>query len=284
MSETSGFTHDSDFTALLELYVTLVQAQAGLNIPIEYAWLNDRQVLAVKLYRHLHSMRQVGAGSSLTYKGTICSFIDHASVKVLMRAALETYLVFYFVFRVDELEVSHFRHMTWKLGGLLDRQRLHPITEAARSTQAMELDQITQLRKEIESHLIFGTLTKRERDKILGGEWRTGKAWHNLAVHAGFHPHYFSNIYNYLCGFSHSSYASALQVGQAKEIEKQRELSESMFSVACMVAAHFSFTYASLFDLAQQALDSNPTAKKIAEKWRFKAEDMDRIYKEGGKG
>jgi hypothetical protein len=279
MSSTLGFDHESDFNALLELYITLVQALAGQQIKVEDAWLNDRQALAIKLYRHLHSMRQVATGSALTFQGTISPFIDHASVKILMRAALETYLVFYFIFRVDELEVSRFRHMTWKLGGLLERQRLHPITDFARRVHETELIQIAQLRSEIASHPVINMYTARERKAIHNGEWRTGKAWRDLAVNAGFHPVYFGNIYNYLCGYSHSSYASALQVIQGKTIEEQRELSGTMFGIACMVAAHFAFTYASLFDLAQQALNSIPSAKAVVEKWRFNAKNMDRIYK-----
>jgi hypothetical protein len=87
---------DPDYSALLDLFVRLVESQAGRKIEPGDEWLNDAQILATKLFRHLVSMRTLAAGATVEYGGipAVC-FIDHASVKVAARAALETYLVFF---------------------------------------------------------------------------------------------------------------------------------------------------------------------------------------------
>lgn len=278
MLENSGSRHEADFSSLLELFVILVEAQAGQKVSTEDAWLNDRQVLAIKLYRHLYSMRQLSSGSTLFAQNLEHAFIDHSSIQVLARAALETYLVFYYVFALDDLVESKFRHLTWKLGGLMDRQKLTPITEAARTTKRTELSQVIELQTQIASQNFFSSFTEKQQKKILEGEWRIGKGWEQLATNAGFHTTYFRNIYTYLCGYSHSSYASALQIREAKELSSQRELSNSMFGVACMIAAHFAFTYSNLFSRAKDALDASPDLKSIARKWQFGANDMKHIY------
>jgi len=278
MTTNLGFSSEQDLNTLLELFVELVQSQAGQEVRDGEAWLNDRQTLATKLYRHLHSMRQLGTGSVLLFRGQGSSFIDHSSVKVLARASLETYLVFYYIFGKNDLEESRFRHTSWVLGGLMDRQNFVATTSASQRVRAVEWKQVLSLREKLQSHRSFHFFTKKQQGKLLDGEWKTGKAWDDLAINAGFHPIYFRNIYSFLCGYSHSSYASALQVGQATEIESQRMLSGSMFGVACMLAAHFAVTYASMFERAQNTLEANPLSKKIAARWQFGADDMNAVY------
>ena len=65
-------------------------------------------------------------------------FVDHASVKVIARAALETYLVFFYLYGNSDRSLSEFRHKTWRLGGLADRQKYHTSTEQGREVLARD--------------------------------------------------------------------------------------------------------------------------------------------------
>ncbi len=271
--------HAADYSTLLDLFIRLVESQAGTKIEEGSAWLNDAQVLAIKLFRHLVSMRALASGATVaTASGQTVFFVDHASVKVVARAALETYLVFFYLYGTADQSLRQFRHKTWQLGGLADRQRFHATTQQGHEVLSSEKKRMEELRSEIEMLPHLKQYTDRQRKKLLSGEWRIGNGWADLGAHAGFHEKYFDNIYGYLCGYSHSSYLSALQVGQAKSIEEQQALTQSILGIGVVLMAHFAFTYSSSFSNAERVLSADPVAKRVAEKWRFGTEDMARIY------
>lgn len=278
-SLTLTMSSDADYTTLLDLFIRLVESQAGKEIKSGDEWLNDAQVLATKLFRHLVSMQTLAAGATVEHNGTpAVFFVDHSSVKVVARAALETYLVFFYLYANSDQSLSQFRHKTWRLGGLVDRQEFHVSTEQGREILAREKSQIEELKSKIESSAEIRTYTEKQRKKLLEGEWRIGNGWADLGVCAGFHEKYFKNIYGYLCGYSHSSYLSALQVGQAQTIADQEMLTQSILGVGVVLMAHFAFSYSAAFNTANAVLSANPSAMRVAEKWRFGPEDMAAIY------
>ena len=265
----------ADYSTLLDLFIRLVESQAGKKIKSGDEWLNDAQVLATKLFRHLVSMQTLAAGATVEHDGIpAVFFVDHASVKVVARAALETYLVFFYLYGNSDQSLCEFRHKTWCLGGLVDRQQYHVSTEQGREVLAREKKKIEELKFEIESSPEICTYTEKQRKKLLEGEWRIGNGWADLGVCAGFHEKYFKNIYGYLCGYSHSSYLSALQVGQAQSIADQQMLTQSILGIGVVLMAHFAFSYSAAFNTASAALSANPSAMRVAEKWRFGSEDM----------
>ena len=131
---------------------------------------------------------------------------------------------------------------------------------------------------EISCSSYFDTYSEKQKRQILKGNWRTGTSWSDLGKEAGFHAGYFKNVYNYLCGYSHSSYASALQVGQAQSIEEQTMLARPTMSIGVVLMSHFVFSYPTVFPDAGAVLVANPVANGIAEKWRFGPEDMAEYY------
>ncbi len=270
---------ERDYSALLGLFIQLVESQAGRKIPAGDTWLNDAQVLALKLFRHLVSMQTLATGATVTQQGApVIFFIDHASVKVVARAALETYLVFFYLYGSTDRSLCEFRHKTWKLGGLADRQKYAVSMPEHREVLASEQVSIEELAREIESSAHINSYSSKQRAKLLQGDWRTGNGWTDLGKSAGFHETYFRNIYSYLCGYSHASYLSALQVGQAKSLDDQKMLTHFVLGVGVVLMAHFAFSYSAKFESASAVLNANPEAKAIAEKWRFGPEDMVALY------
>jgi hypothetical protein len=112
----------------------------------------------------------------------------------------------------------------------------------------------------------------------LKGEWKVGISWTDLGIEAGFHEKYFRNIYSYLCGYSHSSYISALQVGQANSVDIQKSLTRAILGIGVVIMAHYAFTYSRFFKRTEEVLSSNSEARRIAEKWRLGPNDMGPIY------
>jgi len=268
-----------DYSTLLSLFIRLVDSQTGRKIPAGDAWLNDAQVLATKLFQHLVSMQSLANGATVDHKGApSIFFIDHASVKVVARAALETYLVFFYLYGSSDLSLCEFRHKTWKLGGLADRQKFDIFMQEHRDVLLRERVSIERLTNEIEGSPHITDYSAKQRIKLLEGEWRTGSGWADLGKSAGFHEAYFRNIYSYLCGYSHASYLSALQVGQARSLNDQTMLTHFVLGIGVVLMAHFAFSYSSRFESASAVLNADSEAKAIAERWRFGPEDMAAVY------
>lgn len=267
------------YSTLLDLFILLVESQAKQTIKSGETWLNDAQTLSVKLFRHLVSMRTISAGATVEQDGIpAVFFVDHGSVKVVARAALETYLVFFYLYGDTDRSLSEFRHKLWRLGGLVDRQLFHASTEEHREVLAREKQQIDDLKSQIERDPLLQRYTMKQRGKLLAGDWRVGNGWANLSVQAGFHEKWFKNIYSYLCGYSHSSYLSALQVGQAQTIEEQIKLTDFILGIGIVIMAHFAFSYSGVFESANAAFQRATEAKRVAEQWRFGANEMAPIY------
>ena len=275
-------TSESDYPVLLGLVVRLIESQEGKKIVRGEEWQNDAQILAIKLFQHLVSMMRTATVTQIEVTGRpTISFIDHASAKVVTRAAFETYLVFFYLYGnlTHDPSLCEFRHKAWKLGGLTDRQKFFAKIAAHRAKLEDERKQINALVSELQASSHIASYSEKQRRSLLDGHWRTGRSWVDLGKGAGFYPRYFSDVYTHLCGYSHSSYISALQVRDASlAIQDQRMLSELCLHVGVVLMAHFAFTYADAFSSAAIVLDSDPDTKQLAEGWRFGAEDMAHVY------
>ncbi len=274
-----NMSYSADYATLLGLFIDLVESQAGSTIAPDDEWWNDAQTLSIKLFRHLVSMQTLAVGATVRHgNDQIVFFIDHASVKVVARAALETYLVFFYIYGSGNHDLAKFRHKTWQLGGLADRQQSHASTNEHMEKLTEERRQIGCLRSEIEVAPQFQDYSSKQQTKLLEGEWKVGISWTNLGKEAGFHEKYFRDIYSYLCGYSHSSYISALQVGQDNSLETQNALTQAILGIGVVIMAHYTFAYSHVFKQAKEVLSSNPEALRIAEKWHLGPSDMASIY------
>jgi len=268
-----------DYNILIGLMIRLIESQAGEPITKGKGWLNDSQTLSIKLFRHLISMPCLATGATIE-KNSIPTLyhIDHSSIKVIARAALETYLVFFYLYGDGVRQTSKYRHITWKLSGLIERQKSFASLDEHKKVLDEELSTIESLRTSLSKYDDFELLNEKHKKQILLGKWRVGKTWSDLGVSAGFHEVYFKNIYSYLCGYSHSSYISALQVGQAQSIEDQEMLTHSILDIGLIVMAHFIHSYSNLYLAASKVLMEDVSAREVVDRWRFKAEDMEVIY------
>lgn len=270
---------EKDFNDLFYLLAEMVEVQAGLPIPEGLFWQNDRQTLARKFLYHLSTVNTILQGAKITVGGRAAHFVDHGSIIVLARAVIENFIVFAYVFGSPDIEQSRFKHMVWKYCGLKDRQRRFAITQEGRVTLAVERPQISVLLLEIQEHLIFKTFSNGKKKSIVNGDWAGGLKWHELAAEVGLNQRYFRNIYSYLCDYSHTSYAAALQVGQVRSMEKQIEMSRSILGFMNLAIARFISIYATLFELGKKVLDESPSLP-IARKWNFEAASFEKIYAE----
>ncbi|WP_241108323.1 hypothetical protein [Pseudomonas sp. MPFS] len=120
--------------------------------------------------------------------------------------------------------------------------------------------------------------TAPQQDRLRKGSWDVGWHWNDLAVEAGLHKTYFTSYYPLLSGHVHSDFIGVLQNSQAIHLADQYMLGSGNLQVILMLIGHFAHHYASLFPPANTVLLNAGVAREAAEKWNFRAEDMDFLY------
>ncbi|MCO5396583.1 DUF5677 domain-containing protein [Ralstonia soli] len=265
----------TDFERLLTLVMQLVQSQTGQPIPADQFWLNDAQVLGKKFCYHVASLRLIAQPVEVDIDGHgVDCHIDHSSVMILARAALETYLTFAYVYGSKDAQVRHFRHLVWHRAGLLDRQNFSARDPAHRKKLADEKVKIDQLQTEIETHGVWQQYSASQRKQMLKGEWHAGMSWANIGVAAGFHPVYIRNVYSFLCGYAHSSWLSILQIRDAQALSAQEAMAAKFVSATLVFMSFFVQNYVALFPQANAVLTSNPEGGNLAKQWHLNADRL----------
>lgn len=269
----------TDFERLLTLVMQLVQSQAGQPIPADQLLLNDAQVLARKFCNHVVSLRLIVQPVEVDIAGYgAARHIDHSSVMILARAALETYLTFAYVYGSKDAQVRQFRHLIWHRAGLLDRQDFPARLAEHKEKLADEKITIDQLQAEIEAHVEWLQMATPLRKRVLKGEWRAGQSWVDLGVTAGFHPVHIKNVYSFLCGYAHSSWLSILQIRDAQALSDQEAMAAKFVSAALIFMSFFVQSYVALFPQAAAVLTSNPEAANLAQQWHLTADRLSAQY------
>ena len=270
---------DADIKKLLYLCFRLIQSQANKPIVAGSEWINDAQLLGTKLFRHVASMEQLSSGTQFDYgPNAHFKYIDHSSIAVLIRAAIEAYLTFNYLFTNDSDKIAIYRHRTWALGGLLDRTKMFANTEESKKVQAQDIKNASELANLITSDPLHHQQNRDRRKDILSGKWKPKGGWNSLGAEAEFHSTYFDDIYNHLSGHAHASYISSLQIRDAATFDQQKSLAAAVRINGCLVLAHFAFAYVKAFPQAQVVLEEDADAHDLADTWFIRKKDVDHLY------
>lgn len=266
-----------DFALLLQLAIDSRDALRGEEISEAERWKVEAGPLSEKLVLHCISIKTLSEGiSAQPYGMGDGHFLDHSSASVLARAALETYIVFHFLYAGADCRKSTFRHSVWKLIGLMDRSRLRTVSDEGVAVQTREKIEIEDLRNTIQTDPLFSEFTPGQQKTLLEWDWKAGSRLASLALDAELSETYFRNVYNYLTSYAHSGYISVLQIGQARAEGAAGSLMNANLGIGCKVLASFIPLFWSVFPSTR--IGMAPITKSVLEKWSFRAEDMERIY------
>lgn len=270
---------DADLSKLMRLCFLLIESKNGEQLLPGCEWKNDAQVLSVKIFRHIATAQQISAGIDFEFgEGLISSHIDHSSVAVVVRAAIESYLAFNYIFVNQDESLSIYRYKLWSRAGLIDRSKLLANTSESKNVLSREAESIKELYNDIARDSHYQKNNREEKKEIDKGNWKPKGGWHAITNKTDIHQRYFSDIYNHLSGHSHASFISALQIRDARSIEKQAMLAGGMRQILCMVISHFIFSYVKLFPTAKAVMASNPELTEIADRWHIHKEEVAAIY------
>ncbi|EJL81231.1 hypothetical protein PMI16_04837 [Herbaspirillum sp. CF444] len=245
-------------------------------------WRGDTHSLALKMFRHLESVKvlcqiyvDLPPGHPPSY------YIDFSSAQIVTRAAIETFLTFAYIFGQEDLTLSKFRCEIWQLSGLADRQKLRPGTSADKLKLASEKRDMEQLQISIKSSPHLNAFyTEKQAQRILSGGWSQLRDWKVLAIDAGIHPRYFDSTYSHLSGFSHSSYISAIQISQARNMQTQSDMARFCVQICLFYMTHFLVKFSQISSTAKQFLNNDTAAISLIQKWHISSDDWNKLYSE----
>ena len=273
-----------ELQALLRVMVGVVNARMGVPVPPGAAWENDAQNLAIKMFWHLHSVTRLCEETGIDIgRGQEVPFVDHVSAAVVTRAALETLLVFAYVYGDVNPEVCKFRHAAWKLGGLADRQAFAPISEETRNKQASEALAMAELRKQLEASPAIAAFSEEQRRVILKGRWNALVQMWQLGIGAGIDETFFRTLYKSFSTHAHSAWSGVLQVrDSSRSLDEQRQLAGSSISMALLFAALFMEKYCEVFPTGREYLAQKLDAAELVGRWARIARGVGDFYARGG--
>lgn len=264
----SPILDEGSFVKVLNLYYNVVQSLKG------YAPADSRLVrshgLAAKLFQHAASAFWLSKGTRVPEMPDVgIDFGDHSSIALISRAALETYLVFYYVFLDPKTEdLFEFRFNAWMLAGLAKRER-YPFQLAEHQAQmTAEKPLYESYRKAIRQTTRFKNLKKRKKGLktqqmvIRGKKWRF-HTWVEIATRAGFGPEYSRSLYDYLSDHAHSGSLAVLQVSEAQSPEVQLAYINSSLRMIMVVLCKMIGSFTERFPKAAQGLQADPEAAHI---------------------
>jgi hypothetical protein len=241
-----------DFDALFSLCAGIAGMQAGKTSPGQ-EFLYNAEGLGKKIMNHALTARYLLKPMVLAnYEPKV----DFSSIAVLTRAALESYLIFYWVFvspkNDDEKE---FRFHSWVLGGL-NRTKYKPAYGEYSEKWQKEMDMAEDLRKKIQATSVYQNLKPANQEKALEGELLTW-GWFRLTIDAGFNEPFFRKIYMYLSNYAHSNRVSIIQVQQINAIPDQQEMGISAIGMLAIVLGKFMYDYVAFIPVLKEAINLN---------------------------
>ena len=159
---------EQDYVKLLDLLFRVTEANRGpLTGPDDRFWYAEG--LATKFFLHAASVLYLSRETKLSdFPSARLKFLDPASVDVLARAAIETFLTFHYVFVMPKTpEQQDYRYWAWKAAGLIERKSLPVSSEEHRQKLAAEKKEIDDLHSKLRSNAAFQQLTEEQKKRVL---------------------------------------------------------------------------------------------------------------------
>ena len=283
MNEMPTF-QEEDYIKLLETITKVVEANKGTALGEDNRLL-EAEGLCKKFIVHAASALYLFGSTTLpsvkvTDRGI--SFFDPGSINVLGRAALESFLVFHYVFvepRSDD--EKDFRYYSWLHASYLDRQIFPSRSEEGKKHLNDEKKLIDALKEKIINNSVFKQFDEEKKEKLLRkmekGQWRLQwqrqkrqwqpQSWTNIGVSAGLSEILAKQFYGHLCAYAHSACQSAQQVGNAETADTQKALCVATMKLIMIAIANMIKTYCQMFVKSKDVIQKDEDAKKLIDQW-----------------
>jgi hypothetical protein len=249
------------YPQLLELTYQVIQSLDGKK-STDPRW-PDCQQLAAKLFFHAATVYSIKQGTKISLDKHKIHFYDFASIAVIMRSAIETFLTMFEVFfepsSDDEFE---FNHALWKLSGFIVREDFSSPDPSLQSQLIQAKKEIQELKTRIQRTKKYALMSPKEQKDVLKGRRR--RDWTGLLKASGFGESYLRRIYAYYSGYVHADGLSSVQIVSAKTVKEQVENCDAHLRVMMIVMSKLIVEYAKKFTEAKEICEESPKAFYLA--------------------
>ena len=227
--------------------------------------LVDAAALTAKCVFHANSCLVLAQGTVLGDPPT--RVLDQSSLNVLVRAAVESALVFHHVFASPQDEPEReLRYLSWLLADLLERQEFSATSPESQATQRTELQQIESIRVRLKENPALKAQTQKQQRRILEeGYWTPG--WAATARKAGLDETHATMVHRFLCSYAHSGSLSVLQFRLPKSAGEKEEFLALSLRLVNIALAVLAKAYCSMFPKAEQAVGQRTENTGVIEDW-----------------
>lgn len=255
----------ADTLKLLASFKIVIEANKGTPSDPDERVL-DAEGLALKSFIHATSCFYLQRSTMV--RELQASFFDLASMNVLARATIESFLVFHYVFAAPSTdEEREFRHLSWVLADLLERQEIPATLPENQAKQRDELKEIEAIIVRLKNNPAFQKLSPKRQVAVLEKkQWRF-QAWTAIAQDAGLSQLHAAFAYRHLCSYAHSGSLSVLQVRQATTRADQLFLSEMSLRLVNVAVAFMVNAYGTMFPAGHHALSGNKDLNHTVKEW-----------------
>jgi len=252
---------DQEYVSLLRIFACAIEANGGLPAGDD-DFILDAEGLAVKCFFHASSCLYLSR--STTLPDLAASFFDTASINVLARATLESYLVFNYIFIEPQTEEEkRFRYSAWLLSDLMEKQKFP--TRSPQGKKILEDDDVTikDMKSTITKNSFFLRLTEKQQKALLDrGAWRV-KSWTEIGMSAGLSEIHAKSFYKHLCSYAHAGSLSVHQIRLSDTAPVQQKLYAATMTLVMITIAYFIRDYSKIFTRCQEYVSGHEEAIRM---------------------
>lgn len=207
---------------------------------------------------HFISIRTLATGLKLIYKGRENEITASASVLVLIRASLENYSMFYYIYRdSSDFRDTYFKFWSWFREGLMYRQRYNVNRYAEKlKDEKQEIDRILD---ELRDYPLYQLFTPKQARKYLkDGKWCFSSK-RELLENAGFSKALSNNCYNFFSSYTHPTSSSHLQTSKA-DYKTSSGITNTMLKPLFICSGLYLYNYSMVFQEINNLLNEKDKA------------------------
>lgn len=281
------FQEQDDYIKLLETLIKVVDSNEGTALGRDNRLL-EAEGLCMKFIGHVSSALYLFGSTTLpsvkvTNRGI--SFFDPGSINVLGRAALESFLVFHYVFIEPQSDdEKDFRYYSWVYASLLERQKFPSRSEEGKRQLTDEKKIIDALKEKIKNSSFLKQFDKKEKEKLFkkidkgdkevwrlqwqreNKQWQP-QSWTNISMSAGLSKILAKQFYGYLCAYAHSGCQSVQQIGNALTADTQKAMCVATMKLVMIAMANMIKVHCQLFVKSEDVIQQDDIAKKLVGQW-----------------
>lgn len=208
-----------DHHFFVDTLIYLHEALTEQSVKIRY-WQKLSEVLLNKFYFHGLTLHNILSGLTLHsnyYKEEMDGkrLIDISSAKVVLRAQLETFLMYHYIYiNPHDDDIKELRYNAWIYSGLLQRQSFPAYSDYAQKQKAKDAIELEKMKTTIRSLKSFQLLSLKQQEGLLRtGSGKLFSNWSTILKETGFNKkNPFYDLYTYLSIYAHSEGLSAIQM------------------------------------------------------------------------